>query len=249
MTQELPTLEGWQIGNLTISARGAKSAPVADAQGLPCRPFQLTDISRPLMSPWDTSVFDQDTKESAIRRNIEFSCTPQVERFVRELDSWCIREVARNSVRLLKQELTEEQVKLIYKSYITSRGSYPPTLKCTITVLGPKAVRCWNTSFGPRPPPPDWRTASDVPSLTLPHLWFADGRVGLSIQVVDVLILERPVVCPFRPQINNNGASEKQLLLQDQIRTASNLRKGGPQEARLGKEGQTCPTSRRALVA
>ena len=78
MPQSLPDPSTWQLGDVQVSARGAKFAPLTD-RGRPVS-FTLTDLAHPLTSPWKAGVYDSDAKEQN-RLNVSLRTTPDVEDF------------------------------------------------------------------------------------------------------------------------------------------------------------------------
>jgi hypothetical protein len=206
-SQGLPSsFDGWQLGDVVATAKGAKVSPLVDAEGQPVS-FPLTPVFDPLTTPFAPGVFDQAEK-APNRLSVHFSCTQALRRDLERLDEWTLEYALANSERLFRRQLSREELEKSYKRALGPRGSvFPPTVRCKLTVRGRHATRCWGEDLAPRPPPEDFLACSYVPKVTLAQLWFMGSDFGWVFQITDLLCLERKVSCPFERPPGPSGLS------------------------------------------
>ena len=179
------------LADPTISARGAKTcALVGDRPS-----FTIGTEASPVRAPFGASSFGN---EVTARKNIDFSLPDQmVERF-KIFDAWAVKYLTSNSVRLFGKQLTDAQTIAGYKSPVTQKASYQPTLRCKINTDGKAVVRMW-AAGGKRMSevPEDLRAVDLLPKIYVSHLWLMAGSFGWVLQVTDLMVLERKCECPF----------------------------------------------------
>ena len=183
----------WQIKDPQISARGAKSCPVLNAEGDKVF-FTLGSKSQPVSTPFGATSFND---EATSRKTIEFNLTPEQEEQFRQFDEWAVGYLAEQSERLFKKKLTPDQVREGYRSPVTKKGSYRGHLRYKINSSGASMVRCWSTEDKRREMPGDLRTHEMVPRINVSHLWMMSREYGWVFQVNDLMVCEGEEVCPF----------------------------------------------------
>ena len=176
-----------------ISARGAKSCPILNAQGGKVF-FNLGSKSEPGSTPFGATSFND---EATSRRTIEFNLTHDQEEQFRQFDEWAISYLSEHSERIFKKKLTTDQVREGYRSPVTKKGSYRGHLRCKINSSGAAMVRCWSTEDKRREMPADLRNHEMVPRINISHLWMMSREYGWVLQVNDLMVYEGEEVCPF----------------------------------------------------
>ena len=69
-------------------------------------------------TPFGATTFND---ESATRKTIEFTLSPEQHKQFQDFDEWAIEYLSKNSERLLKKPMNQEQIKQLYKSPVTSK--------------------------------------------------------------------------------------------------------------------------------
>ena len=176
-----------------ISARGAKSCPIINAQGDKVF-FNLGSKDKPVSTPFGASSFND---EATSRKTIEFNLTEEQEEQFKRFDEWAIGYLSEHSERLFKKKLTPDQVREGYRSPVTKKGSYRGHLRCKINSSGTTMARCWNMEDKRREMPADLRNHEMVPRINVSHLWMMSREYGWVFQVNDLMVCEGVEVCPF----------------------------------------------------
>ena len=96
---------------------------------------------------------------------------PQLLTKFQDFDKWAIAYLSKNSDRLFKKSLSQEQIKDLYKSPITKRGDFPPHLRCKINVSGSAICRCWDIDNNRTQLPDDLKNCDLVPRIHISHMW------------------------------------------------------------------------------
>ena len=176
-----------------ISARGAKSCPILNAQGEKVY-FNLGNKSKPVSTPFGATSFND---EATSRKTIEFNLTEEQEEQFKRFDEWAIGYLSEHSERLFKKKLTPDQVREGYRSPVTKKGSYRGHLRCKINSSGTTMARCWNMEDKRREMPADLRNHEMVPRINVSHLWMMSREYDWVLQVNDLMVCEGVEVCPF----------------------------------------------------
>ena len=130
-----------QLREFAISANGAKTAQLLNEKN-----EHLTIVlDEPVYSPFGASSWSNDPK--ATRYTIELSLYPEQVVQWRKFNDWAVGYLAQESERLLKKQLTPEQMLEMYNSPLHEREGYAPTLRCKIS-LGQSQHACkfWNSA-------------------------------------------------------------------------------------------------------
>jgi hypothetical protein len=182
-------IQALAVAPLSQDARGNKRAAIT-LQGKAAT-FRFPR----LRSPFGASLW-QDAEGS--RKNIAFSCTPDVQAFCEQLDDQILRIAVQRSQELFGQKMGLEALQALYTPLLrpSKDEAYPPTVRAKITLAGRKTVQCYDASCHPRPPVDDWRCDVE-PALCLTQLWFQHKSFGAILDVTACKIYEEDVSCPF----------------------------------------------------
>ena len=115
--QQQGTMETWHLADQAVSSKGQKSCQLTvDHQ--PVR-FQMGKNLRTLFG---ASNFDKTVDAP---RNLDFDLTDHedVQARLREIDDWTVGYIAANSERLLKRQMSKEEVLSNYTPLVRAYGS------------------------------------------------------------------------------------------------------------------------------
>ena len=183
----------WQIKDAQISARGAKTCTLTKAKDE--RVFMsLGSRENAVRTPFGATTFND---ESATRKTIEFTLSPEQHKQFQDFDEWAIEYLSKNSERLLKKPMNQEQIKQLYKSPVTQKGDFPPHLRCKINVSGNAICRAWDIDGNRTELPQDLRHCDLVPRIHISHLWIMSKEIGFVCNVIDIMCKTHPELCPF----------------------------------------------------
>ena len=181
-------MESWVVGPIAQNTRGAKSAQIL-AHGQP--PVKrLGTAADPLQTPFGASNFDP----GSTRHTIEFNLPKHEKEFFEQLDVWARKLLVKESPRLFKRQLSEQEVSQIYQSVIKKNGEYPDRVRCKFTV---SRLNHWGVDHKPREAPADYKACDLVPMIQVKNFYFASNTVGLVLELTDLLVRERVRECPF----------------------------------------------------
>jgi hypothetical protein len=187
------TTTDWHIKDPQISARGAKSCTIQDAEGGKIS-FTLGSKTEPVSTPFGATSFND---EVTTRKTIEYNISPAQEAQFEKFDNWSIGYISLHSERLLKKKLTEDQVREGYRSPVTRKANYGAHMRCKINTSGKGMVRCWDVDNQRRELPTDLRHHEMVPRINISHLWMMSREYGWVFQTNDILVTENQEDCPF----------------------------------------------------
>jgi hypothetical protein len=179
-----------QIGNITVSTRGARTAQL-QLEGSGKLSLNISDEA--VSSPFGATCFGEESS----RKTIEFTLPPGAQAFWKAFDQWAVGYLSEHSERLFKKVLTPQQVTETYKSPVHQRADYPPHLRCKISFAGPAACKFWNESGQRCPMLTELRGISMRPRVTISHAWFMQREIGFVLQLTDLMIVEQVDTCPF----------------------------------------------------
>ena len=182
----------FSIADVVVNPKGAKIAALSASN----EPVTLTLGSRewPIRAPFTPSVFDGS--ESA-RVNFDLRLDGAAQDWLSQLDAWAVQYIHKNSERLLKKQLSVEQVKEFYKPTVTLRGSYPATTRTKLNLEGRRVCRYWSPDNKPREAPSDWTNCEYVAQVCISHLWVMNRDFGFVLQLTDLMVIEPRIDCPF----------------------------------------------------
>ena len=183
----------FQLKEPQINARGAKTATLLKGKDEKVF-FYLGSKENAAKTPFGATSFND---EAATRKTIEFTLSPDQEKMFQDFDQWAIEYLCKNSEKLFKKSLNQEQIKQLYKSPVTKRGDYPPHLRCKINVSGSVICRCWDVEGNKIQLPDDLKNCDLVPRIHISHLWMMQKEVGFVLNVIDLMADPKPDICPF----------------------------------------------------
>ena len=103
--------------------------------------------------------------------------------------------LVKESPRLFKRQLSEQEVSQIYQSVIKKNGEYPDRVRCKFTV---SRLNHWSVDHKPREAPLDYKACGLVPMIQVKNFYFASNTVGLVLELTDLLVQEQVRECPFQ---------------------------------------------------
>lgn len=180
-----------KIGDVQISARGAKTAQVTLDGNIK---LTLNVAKGAVTSPFGANTFGP---EESNRRSIEFTLSPEAQGFWQAFDHWAIAYLSKHSERIFKTRKTEKEIAEGYKAPVIKKGDYEPHLKCKINMSGGSCCRFWNAAGQRCTMVADLRGIPLKPRVVISHLWQMQREYGFVVQVCDLMCLEEETACPF----------------------------------------------------
>ena len=190
-------LHSLQLGEISISSRGAKTCPLTSNN----QPIQVQLVG--VRTPFGTNSW-----EPSDRQNLEYSLDTTTAAAVALLDEWVVQTVVQRSEQLFGKPLTQEQVMDKMKCSVTQakKGDFKPTLRSKINLAGTKIVRVWTLDGNPRGMPEDLRTCQITANLHIRSLWFMGPSFGITFETSDLQVCEEAAMCPFpRSPFSDSG--------------------------------------------
>ena len=187
----------WQLGDVQTSPKGIRSAPLTDSKGNPII-VHLADLQKALTAPFGSSAFNDPT---AARQNICFRIDSELQEKIATVDLYMADYIKTHAARLFKGK------HMTYKPLLLLKDDYPALVRCKINVRGTKACRFWTPACERREMPDDLRECRLVPRVQFKSLWIMGSDVGLSVEVLDLMVDQVPDACPFE--------NDKPFLLND----------------------------------
>ena len=186
----MPSLEmtNLKLGEITTLGKGAKVTPLtSNGEVLKWCPGALQILFEP-------KAFNDP---GATRVSVCFKSTPEIEAYIRELESWILKEVSSNPQMYLGQACSEAQVRERFTSALKTSEKGYTHLRAKMNTAGKGQVKCWDENKKPRPPPDDWTLCEVQPCLHIKGLWVMSKDFGLLIEMADALVSESSQLCPF----------------------------------------------------
>ena len=121
-----------QLGDVTTSAKGTKSAPLTDGNG--SLNFQLATPDKPLHAPFGASA---DNDPQATRKTICLRVHAELEASLFNADAYMSDYIAKHSNRLFKCK------QMTYKPLLQLKEDYPALFRAKINTNGSKACMFW----------------------------------------------------------------------------------------------------------
>ena len=185
------TTMDWQLGDVQTSPKGIRSAPLTDSKGSPII-VHLADLQKAL-----TALLAPPLSTTRLHhaKTFVFGLTPSLKRKLRPLIRTWQTTSKKHAARLFKGK------QMTYKPLLLTKDDYPPLIRCKINVRGTKACRCWTPTYERCEIPDDLRECRLVPRVQFKSLWVMGSDVGLSVEVLDLMVDQVPEECPF---VNDN---------------------------------------------
>ena len=188
-------MDSWVVGPIAQNTRGAKSAQILSHGQPPVK--RLGTAADPLQTPFGASNFD-NTSRHTIEFNLpkaDGNCVAaELHEWLEQLDAWARKFLVKESPRLFKRQLSEQEVSQIYQSVIKKNGEYPDRVRCKFTV---SRLNHWGVDHLPRGPPADYKACDLVPMIQVKNFYFGANQVGLVLELTDLLVQEQVRECPF----------------------------------------------------
>ena len=158
--------------------------------------MRLRPKDQPLRYPVGASLW-QDAEGD--RKNISFSCTPELEEWACRVDESVIHLASRCcSAALFGKQLTPNEVMDMHTPFRKEgKGEYPATIKAKINLAGKRTVKCFDEQDQPRAMPTDFREVSVVAAILINHIWMQARTFGIVAEVTHARISQEDAGCPF----------------------------------------------------
>ena len=184
----------FELKDPQVSTRGAKSATLIKGKDNEGVFLSLGSKLNPVKTPFGATSFND---EAATRKTIEFTLSPDQQTQFQDFDKWAIAYLSKNSDRIFKKSLNQEQIKDLYKSPVTQKGDFQPHLRCKINVSGASICRCWDVENNRTQLPDDLKNCDLVPRIHISHMWMMAKEVGFVLNVIDLMCIPKEEICPF----------------------------------------------------
>ena len=184
------------ISGINVSSRGSKSALVLKDNKRFSHVFE-----QPVECVFQPGSYDRD--EAALRQNVVFRSSQEMEEFLNQLDEWAIDYLTEHSERLFGKTLTKEQVSFGYVPVLKKPEGKLPLLKFKINMPGSqRPLRCWNENKGPADFIQDWAGRSMQLKILVSHLWVmgsgGKAEYGFVCLLTDVMAMKQQAIAfPF----------------------------------------------------
>ena len=186
-------MDSWLLGDQFVTPKGAATCQLFDESNKPVQ--NIAPTSYALKLPWKPSNFEGATEG---RLSISFTVNDELFEWAKALDDFTIQYLTKNSERLLKRKLNEQQVRDSYKSPLIVKGDYIPSFRTKINLVGGQsACRFWDERGVLQPEPEDWLSFKYTPSFAVRHLWQMGSDFGWTIETRDLMLQTQSVQCPF----------------------------------------------------
>ena len=178
----------WSIDDVISTSRGSKVALLkGDCTGNQC----IYVPPSHLRVPFEPGNFDKDP--SATRLNLVLECDDDLQAEICKFDAWAVQYITEHSERLLKRNMSYEQVAAGYSSCMkhpqsssrTLGKNFKPTLKTKIDLGDRRGLRCWNPNGEIISTPTTWRGSKIRPRIHYSHLWIMGSQYGCVLKVTD----------------------------------------------------------------
>ena len=181
-------LSSLAISDVTVSSKGAKSAPIQSTSG---KPVALR-LPR-LRAPFGATCWDDN---ASTRRNLDLTdMSPDLIVWLQALDEHIIKYVTKHSTRLFKAKLSEDQVRAQFTSLLKpGKNGYGDLLRCKVNLAGSNAIRVWGRGedgalYRKEMPSEDaWRNSKLECVCTLSSLWIQAKAIGLVLTITDAIL-------------------------------------------------------------
>ena len=177
----------WQLGDVQTSPKGIRSAPLTDSKGNPII-VHLADLQKALTAPFGYSAFNDP---NAALQNICFRADSELQEKIATVDAYMADYIKTHAARLFKGK------HMTYKPLLLLKDDYPALVQCNINVRGTKACRFWTPACERCEMPDDLRECRLVPRVQFKSLGVMGSDVGLSVEVLDLIVDQVPDACPF----------------------------------------------------
>ena len=178
------------LKELTISARGVKSAAVVNAKG-DAVSYTFDDFT---MTPFGPSSFDKDPQATRQQLDVRLG---SAEPFFQNLDNWAIAYISEHSERLFRKKLSAEQITERYHPCVRTSEKHPSLLRTKINLGGNNFCLFWNSKEELVEAPESWKIEFR-PRVDISHLWVMGSSCGLVLTCSHLLLAEtKEVAFPF----------------------------------------------------
>ncbi len=174
------------LGDVFVSGKGAKLAPITSANGAPVnwRPLDPMGVVFP------PNTFSPDDKTGRMNMTLRPNQLQQDD--LKALDEAILRLCCQSSERLFGKILSESQIRERYQGALKISDRYPPAVRVKMC-----NVRYWSPSGQACEAPQNWTEASVKPAIRVKSLWFMTGSFGVLLELTDAQVTQEEKFCPF----------------------------------------------------
>ena len=176
----------WQLGDVTTSAKGIKSAPLTDGNRQPELSIDNAGQST-ARALWSIRL----QRSSSSKKTICFRVHEELEASLSNVDAYTSDYMAKHANRLFKGK------QMTYKPSMSLKEEYPALVRCKINMAGARRARFWDSNHARCDPPADLRDCPLVPRVQARSLWIMGGECGLCLDVCDLMCMDVEDECPF----------------------------------------------------
>ena len=179
------------IGDVVVSAKGAKIAPVTTTNGA----LVYWRPTEPLSVVFPPGNYQDDGSKTRMNLTLKPN-TEQIYQLT-ELDEKILQLCVANAERLFQKSITEAQIRERYQGALRQSEKYPANVRVKMNTEGPGAVRYWNRDGSAAKSPENWVNASVRPAIRVKSLWFMAGSFGVLLELTDAQVTPEEQTCPF----------------------------------------------------
>ena len=183
-------LKNLKLGDLLVSAKGAKTSPLTTLDGKPVI-WQPAECLTPCFEP---SAFND---VEATRVNLSLTPSDSIEKHLTAVDSFLASQLATDSQKYFGQVLTTQQImeRMQPSIRISDKGHHSIRLKMNIS--GRAKVQCFDEEKTARDLPVAWLDVSLRPRILVKGFWMMAKEIGLLYELQACQISEQTRACPF----------------------------------------------------
>ena len=183
-------LRNLKLGDLIVSAKGAKSIPITILDGKPVI-WQPAECLTPCFEP---SAFNDP---EASRVNLSLTPSDNIEKHLKAVDSFFASTLASESQKYFGQVLTTQQVaeRMQPSTRVSDKGHHSLRLKMNIS--GRAKVMCYDEEKTAHDLPVAWLDVSLRPRIIVKGFWMMAKEIGLLYELQACQITETTRECPF----------------------------------------------------
>ena len=173
----------WTVGELAVSARGQKSAPVF-ADSKPCPHLQLCTVQNPMSAPFGASAYNDDG--SATRLNMELNLSDEQCLQLGKLDDWA------------RARATDLGLKGEFRPCVSVDKHGNRRIRVKVSTTGVHAAKFWDTMRTPLGSARDIALGGALvtPVVAVTKIWTMAGQWGLTCELRHGIVSLVSQECP-----------------------------------------------------
>ena len=183
-------LKNLKLGDLIVSAKGAKSIPITTLDGKPVI-WQPAECLTPCFEP---SAYNDP---EASRVNLSLSPSDDIEKHLKAVDGVLASLLATDSQKYFGQVLTLAQVteRMLPTIRVSEKGH--ASLRLKMNISGRAKVQCYDEEKAARDFPEARLDVSLRPRIVVKSFWMIAKEIGLLLELQACQVSEQTRACPF----------------------------------------------------